>query len=89
MNDGGALSGSPARARFMTDDFEIGIDVNPRAEALARVGMDEETCVTLAAQAIQAFLDDHGAPDQDLADLTIAYAGSTYRLGDLADVVIG
>lgn len=74
----------------MTDDsFEIGIDVNPRAEAIARLGMSEATCVSLAAEAIQAFLDDHDAAEQDLADLTIRFRGASYRLGDLAEVVIG
>jgi hypothetical protein len=51
--------------------------------------MSEETCVALATQAIQAFLDDQDAADLELADLTVEHRGQTYRLGDLAEVVIG
>jgi hypothetical protein len=80
---------TPRRTTMTDESFEIGIDVNPRAEAIARIGMDEATCLALATRAIQDFLDDQGAADQDLSDLTVEFDGATYRLGDLAEVVIG
>lgn len=74
----------------MTDDaFEIGIDVNPRPSVMARLGMSEEACVALAAEAIQEFLDNPLARDQELGDLTIVFNNTSYRLGDLAEVIVG
>lgn len=74
-------------------DGEIEIRFEPRLEVLARHGLSEEQFETALLDALEAYDQQVAAAENDddlpeLEDVTLQIDGSSYRLGDLAEISI-